>query len=873
MKNILKDNSIENTANTITKNKEDPVNNLKKTHNEQYKKTINNKLKGFNKFNLKKEVILSILKLGYKMPTPIQRKVIPELLSGFNVIAKSRTGSGKSASFIIPTVEKLISHSDIVGSRAVILSPTRELAKQTLDFFYKLTKGMNLKFAIMTGGDKIEGQYEKLATNPDVIIATPGRLVHHLEEGSVSLKKVEVLIIDEADKLIEQGFEDQINQILKVTPNNKQVGLFSATIPEQLANFMKIGIKDYKLITLEDENKIPETLKLHMISCRSEDKNISLVTILKYSIDINNESTLVFCPTKYHCEYLHLYLKCYGINTLMIYGNMDQSLRDNNFANFKNKRVNVLLVTDVAARGLDIPKLENVINYDFPDKAKLFIHRIGRTARAGKFGKVISLVTPSDIAYLMDTKIYIGKRIISCIEDYLKYAKTLKNNNNLNIIDCNLIKNALEDCSIISYGIIPKSKYDSSISSIIEYVYNKTDFEDIEKSIKNAMIKKEKFKEKPSGAGIKSAKQFEVENKISISPLFIDNSYQDILNNEENKLASILKKYKPKKTIFEQINSETNVEHNILKSLRRENKKHLYKKDVEKKKDEFKVNNNAVYTRENILNNNEYYKEYNDDSRCDSVNENIYKESIENDNVLNSDLNVQQNNVNDCNNDDKILNKKRKRIDLLKDIKEKQFIGDKPDKKTSSDHLWGKEGPLTLNELTLNICPDDTTEQKKKSQYVWDDKKKKYVTGISDKKGNLIRKNESGVKIKDNEKRVSSYKKWLSTSKIRVQRVGEKEDLNIVSSAGDKYRERKHVKNTKNSNKNNKNEIKNYNQLIKDKKQNSRKKTRFSGQSRNLEERKIADKLHKNRNSFVMVKRKNNKNFSRNKKGFNKKRR
>lgn len=778
--------------------------------------------KGFNKFNLNKDIILNILKMGYKIPTPIQRKVIPELLSGFNIIAKSRTGSGKSAAFIIPIIEKLKVHSEIVGARCVVLSPTRELAKQTLDFFYKIGKGIHLKYAVMTGGDKIEGQFEKLATNPDIIIATPGRLAHHLEEGSVSLRKVDMIIIDEADKLIEQGFEEQILQIIKSCPSNKQIGLFSATIPERLINFMKLGIRDYKLITLEEESKIPDTLKLHMIGCRSDEKDLALVSIIKECIDVNKESTLIFCPTKYHCEYLSEFLKCYGISSLQIYGNMDQSVRDHNLMRFKKRECLIMLVTDLAARGIDIPMLENVINYNFPDRAKLFIHRIGRTARAGKFGKVISLVNPLDIPFLMDIKLIIGKEI------------DFNENNTINNKD---------NCDVISYGNIPSIAIERAKTYLSEYLKSRVDFDEMLKTIKNADKKRENFIEKPSGAGVRKAKEVV---KIGISPL-----YANDLNGDDNLLSQMLKTFKPKKTVFEQLNTESNMEKNVMKDIRQQNIRYLYKKEYEKKKEEYKEKAEEEKDKEeNRINikNDDLEEEYSDES--------IVEDEIEND-------------VIESKNEEKVGKKeflgKKKRLQILEKIKKTQFISDKPNPKLS-ESLWGKEGPLALNELTLNLCPDDL-EDKKKSKYVWDDKKKNFVSGNTDKKGNLIRKNEAGVKIKKNEKRVSVYSQWMKKTKLHVQRSGEIENKNMIDKAKQDFKERKQNR-SKGSNIV-KNEIKSYDQLIKNKKDFSKKKVKFAGQVRAFAEKKIGEQLHRNAKSTMLIKKRS---FGGEKRRFNKKR-
>ena len=194
--------------------------------------------------------------------------------------------------------------------------------------------------------------------NPDVIIATPGRVYHHLNEGSLSLKKCKILVFDEADKLFESGYEEQINYILKNCNVNRQVLLYSATITNQLSNFIKTGIRDYKLVMLDEESKIPDKLKIHMIYCRTEEKRLALLTLMRYVID-KNESTLVFAPTKQHCEMLQEFLNIHSIKCNIIYGQMDQEARTINIDKFRKKAVNLLIVTDVAARGLDIPYLVN----------------------------------------------------------------------------------------------------------------------------------------------------------------------------------------------------------------------------------------------------------------------------------------------------------------------------------------------------------------------------------------------------------------------------------------------------------------------------------------------------------------------------------
>jgi ATP-dependent RNA helicase DDX54/DBP10 len=708
-------------------------------------------VKGFKRYNLNKKIDQAIKNIGYKQPTPIQKRTIPEILNGNNVIVKSRTGSGKSAAFIIPILQQLAERKqENENVEVAVLSPSRELAKQTLDFFLKLSKGLNLKFAVMTGGDKIEKQFERLQNKPDVVIATPGRLCQHLVEGSVSLNKVRFLVIDEADKLFEQGFEEQIKQILKSSPAKKQIALFSATIPDNLANFMKIGIQEYKYVSLDEEIKVPKTLKIHALFCREEEKMISLVAILKFVV--KNEKVLIFCPTKQHCEFLSNFLYCYNISSSFIFGKMDQVLRDTNLHKFKNDEENILIVTDLAARGLDIPKLDLVINYDFPDRPKLFIHRIGRTARADQSGRVITLVSTIDLPYLVECQEFINRPF--CFDE-------------------NEIK-GMNQNEYISIGSIPKDIYKSVEEMISEYHKNKIDLEDLQKSMVNSLEKKSKFKQKIKSKHVKKAKELVSEIK-SVSSLFSKTNHET-----GTLLALQLKEFKPKKSIFEHLGNDTI-------------------KAIDKFKD--KLNKIKISAKEK---NSEEEKDF----------------------LVNCDETVKVNKV-ELNENNSFLNKKIKRSQV-KSFKSSQFINNvKVDEE--SKRLWGKEQPLDLNEITLNLCPDEDQTNKGNSKYAWNTKLNKFVSGKADKDGNLVMRNESGVKIKKDEKRPSLFKKWLKTSRNKGSAI---ETFNGK-----------------------KKETKDFNTLVKQRKDASRKVYKYAGQMRKLKEKKIGDKVHQNRKSFAIVKR------------------
>ena len=361
----------------------------------------------FESLGLEPWIYKGIKAKGYNLPTPIQRKAIPPAMAGNDLIAVAKTGSGKTAAFLIPMLQKMREHCNIVGARAVVISPTRELAVQTLRFAVELSKFSSLKFALLVGGDGLKQEFTKLAENPDVIIATPGRLMHFIVELKYSLSKVEVAVLDEADRLVEMGLMDQVKIILNSMSNqSRQTLCFSATLPDVLTDFSKTGLSQPILVKLDQEYRLPEELILEYYIVRGEDKDAALIHVLKKFK--SSEPTIVFVSTRHHVDYLETLFEIIGIPCIGLYGAMDEEARKNALNMFIKKKRNVLITTDVTARGIDIPFLDNVVHYDFPATPKLFIHRSGRAARAGRIGKCFSLISYPDIPYLIDTFLQIG---------------------------------------------------------------------------------------------------------------------------------------------------------------------------------------------------------------------------------------------------------------------------------------------------------------------------------------------------------------------------------------------------------------------------------------------------------------------------------
>eukprot|EP00933_Yihiella_yeosuensis_P069475 TRINITY_DN7603_c2_g1_i1.p1 TRINITY_DN7603_c2_g1~~TRINITY_DN7603_c2_g1_i1.p1 ORF type:complete len:953 (-),score=255.17 TRINITY_DN7603_c2_g1_i1:132-2990(-) len=378
--------------------------------NEGHSKKKKVKPGSFQGLGLSQATYKAIMRMGYKMPTPIQRKTIPTILEGQDMVAMARTGSGKTAAFLIPMIERLKVHSVSVGVRGVVLSPTRELAMQTAKFGRQLGKYSGLRNCLLVGGQAMEAQFEHLANNPDIVIATPGRLMHHILEAELSLSRVEMLVFDEADRLFELGFAEQLQKILDAAPSSRQCLLFSATLPAQLVAFTRSGVKDPAFVRLDVETTISENLELQYLFIRKDEKLAAAISVLR-RMHQEEKTTIMFVATKHHVEFFGELLKELGLTVAIVYGSMDQVARQDEIHKFRKKKARILVTTDVAARGVDIPLLDHVLNFDFPPSAKLFVHRCGRTARAGRNGLAVSLVTLEDLPYTVELMTFLGHKI------------------------------------------------------------------------------------------------------------------------------------------------------------------------------------------------------------------------------------------------------------------------------------------------------------------------------------------------------------------------------------------------------------------------------------------------------------------------------
>ncbi|MCD6578847.1 DEAD/DEAH box helicase [bacterium] len=349
-------------------------------------------LEQFRALGLDERSLLAVEKKGFEEPTPIQKLLIPVLLKNdIDVIGQAQTGTGKTAAFALPIIEKLVEDSDHV--QAIILAPTRELAIQVGEEIYSLRGGRKFKVLPIYGGQSIMGQIQRLKKGVDIVVGTPGRVLDHLRRRTLKLNKILYFILDEADEMLNMGFIDDIETALEATNDTKRVALFSATMPSRIKQLAKKYMGETKHIKVENKNLASDLTEQIYFEVNNRDRLEALCRI----IDLENEFYgLVFCRTKVAVDELSRKLIERGYSADGLHGDISQNERLKILDKFKEKRTMILVATDVAARGLDVSDLTHVINYSLPQDTISYVHRIGRTGRAGKKGTAITFITPSE---------------------------------------------------------------------------------------------------------------------------------------------------------------------------------------------------------------------------------------------------------------------------------------------------------------------------------------------------------------------------------------------------------------------------------------------------------------------------------------------
>ncbi|MDQ7089071.1 MAG: DEAD/DEAH box helicase [Methylococcales bacterium] len=355
----------------------------------------------FTALDLSPEILKAIAEQGYETPTPIQQQAIPAILTGRDVMAAAQTGTGKTAGFTLPLLEQLSkgkpAHANQV--RALVLTPTRELAAQVEESIRLYGKYLPLRSAVVFGGVKINPQMMRLRQGVDILVATPGRLLDLYNQNAMKFKELDVLILDEADRMLDMGFIHDIRKILALLPKQRQNLLFSATFSDEIRRLAKGFVHNPVEIAVNPQETTVNTVKQWIYPVDKKQK----IALLIHLVKVNKwEQVLVFSRTKHGANKLTRVLETAGIKAAAIHGNKSQGARTKALASFKRGDIKVLVATDIAARGLDIDQLPNVVNFDLPNVPEDYVHRIGRTGRAGSEGQAISLVSADEFKQLSD---------------------------------------------------------------------------------------------------------------------------------------------------------------------------------------------------------------------------------------------------------------------------------------------------------------------------------------------------------------------------------------------------------------------------------------------------------------------------------------
>ena len=364
----------------------------------------------FSDLGLSAPTLKAVAETGYTTATPIQAQAIPVALAGRDVLGIAQTGTGKTAAFTLPMIDRLAAgRSKARMPRSLVIAPTRELADQVAASFEKYAKGQKLSWALLIGGVSFGDQEAKLDRGVDVLIATPGRLLDHFERGKLLLTGVQTMVVDEADRMLDMGFIPDIERIFKLTPAAKQTLFFSATMPPEITRLTKQFLKDPTRIEVARPATTADTIAQNLVRIPSSEpkaKRMALRALIERA-DVKNG--IVFCNRKSEVDIVAKSLKKHGLDAAPIHGDLDQATRMRTLASFRSGELRLLVASDVAARGLDIPDVSHVFNYDVPHHADDYVHRIGRTGRAGKSGQTFMIITPADAKNLDKVLKLIGK--------------------------------------------------------------------------------------------------------------------------------------------------------------------------------------------------------------------------------------------------------------------------------------------------------------------------------------------------------------------------------------------------------------------------------------------------------------------------------
>ncbi|EIW83083.1 ATP-dependent RNA helicase DBP10 [Coniophora puteana RWD-64-598 SS2] len=745
-------------------------------------------------------LLRSLTLQGYRIPTPIQRSSIPSLLASppRDLVGMARTGSGKTLAYMIPLVQRLGGrHSTTFGARALILTPTRELALQVLRVGKELargwsdegahagdqtgsdsTKGQSLRWGMIVGGEGLDEQFEMITNNPDVIIATPGRLLHLIVEMNLDLRSVQYVVFDEADRLFEMGFETALNEIIHRLPASRQTLLFSATLPKSLVEFAKAGLQDPKLVRLDAESKISSDLKMAFFSVKQAEKDACLLALLRDVIHVPLGSempqddkddtsggkfrkgkgkqratqvttaphqTLIFAATKHHVEYLANLLSSAGYAVSHIYGALDQAARQFQMEQFRRGHTSLLVVTDVAARGIDIPVLENVVNYDFPHGARVFVHRVGRTARAGRQGWAWSFVTHTELPYLLDLQLFLGRPLSGEVpSDSGDEAYT----------------------ESLIFGPFGREEIDEDVEYVRQLDEAYHQLPTLRDVMKRGHMMYERSKGKASQASYKRAKEMSKDHQwslagateASVHPILVQRGWRSAKGSDveqaRSKLMQVVNSFTPSETVFEVGHKGKGT--TVTSALMKERRKAL-QKAVER----------AVPSTSTAV--------VEDTSELVEKAKGISLDMADEDEI------------------EAVFGTSKK--GGKDNFRDEEFYMSHYQKDSATDKGYALTDGASFVEqargATFDLTGDDGVAGRQRHQVKWDKKKKRFVKGDGVGADNVkMVKTESGVKLPATY-RSGRFEEWKAKSKVSLPKIGEAEQDRRPGTGSRKFRHNK----------------------------------------------------------------------------------
>lgn len=380
----------------------------------------------FEEYRIAAGIKRNLVNLDFKRPTDIQYKAIPNILKGEDVLAIAQTGTGKTAAFAIPVTHLIIERkrkSRVEGIRCLVMVPTRELATQIATVFNQVSKGTGIEVLSLTGGVEQDPQISKLEKGVDILIATPGRVFDLHSQGHLLLNRIEILVLDEADHMLDLGFIKDIRDLIDRLPNNRQTLFFSATINEEIKKLAYSMVRNAIRIQISPDNKVSRNISHSVAFIEMDDKRFFLERIVRENPETK---LLAFVRTKVRAERVCKALERMEIDCLFIHGGMDQKDRTKALSDFKRGVIKVLIATDVSARGIDIPNVDIVVNYDLPEQAENYVHRVGRTGRGTQKGKAIAFCSTEEKALLQEIEEYLGHAVNQVDIDKQTYLETVE---------------------------------------------------------------------------------------------------------------------------------------------------------------------------------------------------------------------------------------------------------------------------------------------------------------------------------------------------------------------------------------------------------------------------------------------------------------